>query len=79
MLLQRHRLHGGPLHQQSKLLPDEQQRQLNRQRWGRLCGLEVRHGRDAEYRRRGRRAGVLQLGQRAAGGPDHVGLFRDAT
>lgn len=93
MRLQHHSIHGRPIHQQTQLVSkqfEQCQRNLfrsrssvyrrcsKRSRRRGLCELEIRRGRHAVHRRRGGRAGVLQLEQWTAGRPGHVGLHSDA-
>lgn len=75
--LQRHPVHGGSVHQQAEIVSEQLDR-CDVVGGRRFRQLELCRGRDAVDRRRGGRAGVLRIEQRAAGGPGHLGLRRDA-
>lgn len=77
MRLQRHSVHGGSVHQQAQIVPEQLDRcdvVGARGRGRRFCQLELCRGCDAVDRRRGGRTRVLRIER----GPGHLRLRRDA-
>lgn len=94
MRLQLHPIHGRSIHQQAQIVSrqlDQCQRDVfgswscgygrgsRRSCGGRFCELELCRGCYAICRRRGGRAGMLQLEQWAAGKSSHQWLYCDAS